>query len=87
MIIPQTLIRSEDRTALNKLVESVKTNFNERHDEVCSCTFFLSLLNIWFVSAQIRRTWGGGELGAKSQARIAKAEKLKQKELIQKVVG
>ena len=30
---------------------------------------------------QIRRHWGGGILGAKSQARIAKLEKAKAKEI------
>lgn len=34
---------------------------------------------------EIRRHWGGGLLGAKSRARIAKLEKAKAKELAQKV--
>jgi large subunit ribosomal protein L7Ae len=34
---------------------------------------------------QIRRHWGGGVMGAKSQARIAKLEKAKAKELAQKM--
>lgn len=58
-------VNSEDRNQLNKLVEVVKTNFNERADE-------------------IRKHWGGGLLGSKSQARITKIEKAKAKELAQK---
>merc|ERR1712048_277285 len=52
----------EDRTALNKLVEAVKTNFNERAEE-------------------IKKHWGGGLMGAKSVAKVAKIEKAKAKEL------
>jgi len=55
-------VNPEDRTALSKLVESCKNNYNERGDE-------------------IRRHWGGGILGSKSQARIAKFEKAKAKEI------
>jgi len=59
-------INPEDKGALNKVVEAVKNNFNERFDE-------------------IRRHWGGGALGSKSMARIAKLEKAKAKELAQKM--
>lgn len=57
---------SEDRSSLNKLIEAVKTNFNDRGDE-------------------IRRHWGGGIMGNKSQARVAKLEKAKAKELVQRM--
>jgi large subunit ribosomal protein L7Ae len=61
-----TNVESGDRTSLNKLVESVKTNYNERGDE-------------------IKKHWGGGSLGGKSAAKIAKIEKAKAKELAAKV--
>ncbi|KRX34646.1 60S ribosomal protein L7a [Trichinella murrelli] len=46
-------INPEDRNSLAKIVEVVKTNFNDRFDE-------------------LRRTWGGGQLGNKSAARLNK---------------
>merc|ERR1739838_1136654 len=59
-------IHPEDKSALSKVVEAVKNNFNDRSEE-------------------IRRHWGGGLLGSKSQARITKLEKLKAKELAKKI--
>jgi len=63
--IALTQVDTADRTNFTKLIESVKTNYNDRQDE-------------------IRRHWGGGLLGAKSLARIAKLEKAKARELAQK---
>lgn len=60
-----TQVDSGDKANFTKVVEAIKTNFNDRHDE-------------------IRRHWGGGLLGSKSAARIAKIEKAKAKELAQK---
>lgn len=60
-----TQVDSGDRSNFNKIVEAIKTNFNDRGDE-------------------LRRHWGGGLLGSKSAARIAKIERAKQKELAQK---
>ena len=57
-----TAVRPEDKHSLEKISESVKTNYNERFDE-------------------IRRHWGGGVMGNKSQAKVAKIEKAKAKEL------
>ena len=59
-------VESNDRSSLNKLVESVKTNYNERGDE-------------------IKRHWGGGSLGSKSAAKVAKVEKAKAKEVEKRV--
>ncbi|KAH7966421.1 hypothetical protein HPB49_016139 [Dermacentor silvarum] len=56
----------EDRSNLSKLVEAIKTNFNERYEE-------------------IRKHWGGGVMGNKSAARVAKLERARAKELAQKV--
>ena len=58
-------VDSNDRSSLTKLVETVKTNYNERADE-------------------IRRHWGGGSLGSKSAAKVAKVEKAKAKEAAMK---
>lgn len=58
-------VDSGDRATLTKLLEAIKTNYNDRYDE-------------------IRRHWGGGILGSKSAARIAKLEKAKARELAQK---
>merc|ERR1712035_209637 len=51
-----TQVESSDRGALSKIVETVKTNYNERAEE-------------------IKKHWGGGSLGSKSAARVAKQEK------------
>ena len=60
-------VESNDRSSMNKLIEAIKTNYNERYDE-------------------IRKNWGGGILGAKSTAKIAKLEKAKAKEITQAAV-
>merc|ERR1712178_60680 len=46
-------IKAEHKSDLAKLVETIRTNYNERADE-------------------IRKHWGGGVLGAKSQAKLNK---------------
>lgn len=56
-----TDVNAEDKANLGKLVEAIRTNFNDRYDE-------------------IRRHWGGGVLGNKSQARINRLERLKARE-------
>ncbi|KAK2718789.1 large ribosomal subunit protein eL8-like [Artemia franciscana] len=60
-----TQVEAGDRNALAKLIETVKTNYNDRFEE-------------------IKKHWGGGTLGSKSNARIAKIEKAKAKEMAQK---
>merc|ERR1711937_195090 len=52
-----TDVNKEHSKALSSLVESVRTNYNERADE-------------------IRRHWGGGLLGAKSQHKLNKRLKI-----------
>ena len=59
-------IHSEDKGSFNTLVDAVKTNYNDRFDE-------------------IRKKWGGGVMGVKTQAAKAKLERLKQKEMAQKM--
>ncbi|ESO96655.1 hypothetical protein LOTGIDRAFT_202003 [Lottia gigantea] len=59
-------VNSEDKSSLSKLVEAVRTNYNERHEE-------------------IRRTWGGGILSKRSQAKQARIERIKAKELAQRM--
>lgn len=60
-----TTVENNDKANFSKVLEAVKTNFNDRHEE-------------------IRRHWGGGILGSKSLARIAKLERAKARELAQK---
>merc|ERR1712045_879796 len=52
-----TDVNKEHSKALSSLVETVKTNYNERADV-------------------IRKSWGGGLLGAKSQAKLNKRLKI-----------
>lgn len=66
VIIVSILTCSEDKSSFGNLVEAVKTNYNERFDE-------------------IRRKWGGGVMGVKTQAVKAKLDKLRLKELAQKM--
>ncbi|XP_064649210.1 large ribosomal subunit protein eL8-like [Lineus longissimus] len=61
-----TSVYPEDRSQLAKVTDAVKTNFNDRAEE-------------------IRRHWGGGVMGAKSLAKLAKIEKAKAKEIAQKM--
>jgi len=56
-----TDVNVEDNSGLSKIVEAIKTNFNDRYDE-------------------LRRHWGGGVLGNKSQARINRLERIKARE-------
>lgn len=60
-----TNVEANDKANFGKIIEAIKTNYNDRHDE-------------------IRRHWGGGILGSKSLARIAKLERAKARELAQK---
>jgi len=57
-----TAVHKEEEPALAKLIEAVKTNYNDRYDE-------------------IRKHWGGGVLSQRTQARVARLERVKAKEL------
>lgn len=82
---------SEDKGALAKLVEAIKTNYNDRYEEVGTFiltdgeTFNKMDHSNFLIFFQIRRHWGGGILGPKSTARINKLEKAKAKELATKL--
>merc|ERR1712013_481821 len=56
--IAVTSVKQDDKDRLEKLSEAVRTNYNERVEE-------------------IRRNWGGGIMGGKSQAKMARIEKAK----------
>jgi large subunit ribosomal protein L7Ae len=62
--IALTQVNPEDKVSMSRLVDTVRTNFNDRFDE-------------------IRRQWGGGQVGSKSRAKITKLEKAKEKEMLQ----
>lgn len=88
---------SEDKGALAKLVEAIKTNYNDRYEEVNShysvSSVYISqilkqivqILTVRNLIFQIRRHWGGNIMGPKSTARITKLEKAKAKELATKL--
>merc|ERR1719397_1632108 len=61
-----TNVNPEDRPSLNKVIEAIKNNFNDRYDE-------------------LRRHWGGGVNGNKSQRKAEKVARMKAKEVIQKL--
>ncbi len=56
-----TDVNVDDKSGLSKIIDAIKTNFNDRYDE-------------------LRRHWGGGVLGNKSQASITRLERLKARE-------
>ncbi|GAB1600930.1 60S ribosomal protein L7a-like [Argonauta hians] len=61
-----TNIYPEDKSNLNNLVTAIRSDFNERFEE-------------------IRRHWGGGILGCKSRAKLSKLERVRAKEIAQKL--
>ena len=63
-----TAIKNEDKLEFSQLVESIKSNFNDRFDDV-------------------RKQWGGGIMGVKSQARTRAQQRLIEKELRQRAAA
>lgn len=56
-----TAVRTEDKADLSKIIDSCKTSFSDRYDD-------------------IRKVWGGGIMGIKSQHKSTKAERAIQRE-------
>ena len=61
-----TNVKKEDQAALNKLVETVNTNYTDRFSE-------------------IQRHFGGGIMGDKTNARLARLAKIKAREVAAKM--
>ncbi len=74
-----TDVKKEDQAALNKLIETVNTNYTERFEEVC-----LRLVGILLI-LQIKRHFGGGIMGEKTNARLARLAKIKAREVAAKM--
>jgi large subunit ribosomal protein L7Ae len=60
-----TGVNAEDRPNFTKLLETIRTNFNDRYDE-------------------IRKQWGGGVVSKRSRTKVAKIEKAREKERLEK---
>jgi large subunit ribosomal protein L7Ae len=85
-----TSLKAEDTNALQKLTGAIRSDFNDRHEEVCfkfsfECVFYLILspprMLTVVICYQLRRRWGGGIMGGKTQAALARLEKAKAKEI------
>ncbi|BAD88312.1 putative 60S ribosomal protein L7A [Oryza sativa Japonica Group] len=61
-----TTVKNEDKLEFSKILEAIKSNFNDKFDEV-------------------RKKWGGGIMGSKSQAKTKAREKLLAKEAAQRM--
>lgn len=60
-----TGVNPEDKPNFTKLVETIRTNFNDRYDEM-------------------RKQWGGGVVSKRSRTKMARLEKIKEKEKMEK---
>ena len=89
IIVPSLLFLMGELQILRENIPKSRPRQNpgDQSSELCLMTFSpgYNHQSTRFVYFQIRRHWGGGIMGNKSQARVAKIEKARAKELAKKM--